>query len=49
MKLKELFYLLEVKPRPQTYGYEVGNFALPKDGNIQYAQWLHPRETGKSG
>jgi FkbM family methyltransferase len=47
VKLKELFYLLEVKPRPQTYGYEVGNFALPKDGNIQYAQWLHPRETGK--
>ena len=47
MKLKELFYLMEMKPRPKTFGYEVGTFELPKDGDVQYAQWLHPRETRK--
>ena len=30
-----------------TYGYEVREFQLPRDGRVQYAQWLHPQETPK--
>jgi FkbM family methyltransferase len=47
MKLKELVYLLGVKPRPKVYGFEVRNFDLPLEGSVQYAQWLHPRESAK--
>lgn len=35
------------RPKPMTYKYEINEFDLPKDGLIQYAQWLHPRETKK--
>ena len=48
MKLKELFYILGVKPKPQKYGYKVRHFNLPKDGNVEYAEWLHPSEKQKS-
>lgn len=47
MKLKDIVYLLGLKPRPRRYGAEVRSFALPKDGTVEYAQWLHPRETPK--
>ena len=36
-----------MKPQPKTFGYEVSTFELSKDGDVRYAQWLHPRETGK--
>jgi FkbM family methyltransferase len=29
------------------YGYEVRQFQLPRDGLVEYAQWLHPSETPK--
>ena len=47
MKLKELPYLLGLQPAPKTYGYELNHFDLPKDGRVEYAQWLHPNETKK--
>lgn len=47
MKAKELFYLLGLRPKAQTYGFEVKTFELSKDGKAEYAQWLHPRETPK--
>ncbi len=31
----------------QEYGYKLKSFALPQDGNIEYAQWLHPFESEK--
>ncbi len=39
--------MLGFRPRVQTYGFEIKSFQLSKDGNIEYAQWLHPRETPK--
>jgi FkbM family methyltransferase len=47
MKPRELFYMLGIRPRPRVYAYEVVTFELPKDGQIQYAQWLHPAEGRK--
>ena len=47
MKLRELPYMFGLRPKPKTYPYEVKTFDLPKDGRIQYAQWLHPSETEK--
>jgi len=48
MKLRELFYLLGLRPKEKTYGYEISTFDLEGIGSVQYAQWLHPSETTKS-
>jgi FkbM family methyltransferase len=47
VKLKHVPYLLGRKPVPQTYGYKKLSFELPKEGKIEYAQWLHPRSYHK--
>lgn len=47
MKAKELFYMIGLRPKAQTYGFEVKTFDLGRDGKVEYAQWLHPRETSK--
>jgi FkbM family methyltransferase len=47
VKAKELFYLLGLRPKAQSYGCEIKTFDLGRDGRIEYAQWLHPRETAK--
>lgn len=47
MKAKELFYMIGLRPKAQTYGFETKTFELRKDGRIEYARWLHPRETPK--
>ncbi|MGH7704163.1 MAG: FkbM family methyltransferase [Gemmatimonadales bacterium] len=47
MRPKEILYLLGLRPRPRSYGYEIQTFDLPVDGLVQYAQWLHPGETRK--
>lgn len=46
MKLKEVVYLLGLQPETKTYGFRVERFDLPKDGAIDYAQWLHPKNRG---
>jgi FkbM family methyltransferase len=48
MKIRELLHVIGLRPDPKTYGFEIRGFELPKDGTIEYAQWLHPRETGKA-
>lgn len=48
MKTREIFYLLGFRPAPRTYGSEVTGFDLPRDGRVEYARWLHPRETAKT-
>jgi len=48
MKPRELMYLLGFRPRPKTWPFEVVTFNLPEDGEVRYAQWLHPRESRKS-
>jgi FkbM family methyltransferase len=42
MKLKELVYLLGVKPRPRVYGTVIEEHRLPGEGAIKVARWLHP-------
>ena len=39
--------MIGLRPKAQTYGFEIKTFGLAKDGKIEYAQWLHPRETAK--
>jgi len=47
MKPREFLDMLGMRARPKTYPYDIVSFELPKDGYIQYAQWLHPSETTK--
>lgn len=48
MKPRGLAYLLGLRPRLRTYGFEVRVFDLPKEGRVEYAQWLHPGEGAKA-
>ena len=43
MKLKELFFLLGLKPKPRRFGFTIEACDLPRDGRIEFARWLHPR------
>lgn len=43
MKLKELFYLLGLRPRPVRHGFVVERHELSGDGSIDVARWLHPK------
>jgi FkbM family methyltransferase len=43
MKLKELFYVLGLRPAPRSYGHRLQIIDLPVDGKIEYARWLHPK------
>lgn len=47
MNLRQVAYLFGLKPKPRVYPFEIVSFELPRDGTIQYAQWLHPKETKK--
>ncbi len=47
MKLKEIFYGLGLRPRPREYPFALESFVLPHEGEITYAQWLHPHESRK--
>lgn len=42
MKMKEVFYLLGLKPKPIHYGFVVESAELPGDGRIEVVRWLHP-------
>lgn len=42
MKLREFFYCLGLKPRAQTYGFEIRSQGI-EGRAVRYAQWLHPR------
>ena len=45
---RQLLGLLGASGAPRTYGVEVVEFDLPREGRVRYAQWLHPRERRKS-
>lgn len=47
MKLRDLPRALGVRSPPREYPYEVATFALPADGEIRMARWLHPAESPK--
>ncbi|MEZ6135852.1 MAG: FkbM family methyltransferase [Pirellulaceae bacterium] len=42
MKLREFFYMLGLKPKPQTYGHVIKEQHIAGK-TIHYADWLHPR------
>ncbi len=42
MKLKQVLYLIGIKPKPRTYDFRVDDYELEKDGHVQFANWLHP-------
>lgn len=44
MKARELLYLFGLKPEVKTFGFEIRSYDLPKEGRVEFAQWLHPRE-----
>ncbi|MCA9258692.1 MAG: FkbM family methyltransferase, partial [Planctomycetales bacterium] len=46
MSLARLFRRRQHVPFAE-WGYDVRTFNLPRDGEVQYAQWLHPYETEK--
>ena len=48
MRWKSLFRRRPTIERGSEFGHRVKRFDLPADGVIEYAQWLHPRETEKS-
>lgn len=35
------------RPAPRRYGHQVRSYRLPKDGVVEYAQWLHPKDRTK--
>lgn len=43
MKLKEVFYLLGLRPKPKHYGIAIEAHDLAGEGRIDVARWLHPR------
>jgi FkbM family methyltransferase len=48
MKAREILYILGFRPAPRSYGFEIDSFDLPRDGHIEFARWLHPREKPKT-
>lgn len=44
MKFKTLFHLMGLKPRTREYGYKIRTFDLPREGQVEYAQWQHPKD-----
>ena len=47
MKMKTIFHLLGWKPKVREYGFELNRFHLADEGDVEYAQWLHPKDTKK--
>lgn len=43
MKLKEIFYMLGLKPKARSYPCDILDLDLPGEGRVQYAVWQHPR------
>ncbi|MEX2581073.1 MAG: FkbM family methyltransferase [Verrucomicrobiales bacterium] len=48
MKIREIFYLLGLRPRLRSYGSRVDRFELSREGVVEFANWEHPRVVPKS-
>ena len=48
MKLKDLPRAFGFKSALREYGSEIATFALPAEGEVRLARWLHPGEASKS-
>lgn len=47
MKIKDLLFLTTFKTKPKIYPFAIKRITLPVEGEIFYAQWLHPKEAQK--
>ncbi len=47
MKLKEILYGVGLKPATKEYSFDLDSFVLPREGEIRYARWRHPKEQRK--
>ncbi|MGO8677275.1 MAG: FkbM family methyltransferase [Limisphaerales bacterium] len=47
MKLKEVFYGLGLRPPAREYSFELDSFVLPREGEVFFARWRHPKEHRK--
>lgn len=43
MRVKEIFWMLGLKPKIKTYSTKKTSITLSTDGNIDVSQWLHPK------
>jgi FkbM family methyltransferase len=43
VRIKEIFWTLGLKPKLRTYGTKVNSYQLRDEGDIEVAQWLHPK------
>lgn len=48
MRLKDIPFLLGIKPKTREYGFDIIKAQLPVDGDLSLAQWQHPK-AGKIG
>ena len=48
MKLRDLPRAPGFSRAPREYGWSVASFALPTDGDVRLARWLHPGESPKT-
>lgn len=47
MPLDRLLHLFGLRPKAVTYGHRAVELRLPKDGDVEFVQWLHPLEKTK--
>lgn len=43
MKLKEIFYLIGMKPKERKFGHRIDRIQLAQEGEIECANWEHPK------
>ena len=43
MRIKEIFWMLGLRPKIKTYGTKKTTIDLPIDGHLEISQWLHPK------
>jgi FkbM family methyltransferase len=48
MKLREIIYLLGIKPKPKTFGYQIVDFHFEEGLDLQYAKWQHPADRNRT-
>jgi FkbM family methyltransferase len=44
MKLKSLIWTLGIKPKVKRYGTSALRFSLPREGEIHFEKWQHPKD-----
>ncbi|MGB3418152.1 MAG: FkbM family methyltransferase [Mesorhizobium sp.] len=48
MKARTLFEFIGLRSPPRTYGHRIDTFELERQGQVRFAQWLHPKCRAKT-